>query len=119
MANSPWLVVRLKMTIELNPLSGTTVMVEVPDEPVVRIKLLGVTVSAKSGEGILEYWMSVEWDSVPLVPVTVMFPLPPRIPAWTVRVAATVPPDVRNTLVGASDQVVHAGGGQLIGGVEV
>ena len=119
MANSPWLDERLKKTIELNPLTGTTVMVEAPDEPAVRIKLLGVAVSAKSGGSTIEYWMIVEWESVPLVPVTVMFPLPPNSPAWTVRIDAAVPPDVRNTLIGASDQVVHAGGGQPIGGALV
>ena len=46
-----------------------------------------------------------EWDRLPLVPVTVMFP--PWVPADIVRVAAAVPLRASLTLVGLMDHVLH------------
>jgi hypothetical protein len=53
-----------------------------------------------------------EWDSVPLVPVTVMFPVAPWVPAIIVRVEVAVPLRGRLTVLGLMDHTLHCGEGQ-------
>ena len=48
-----------------------------------------------------------ECDRLPLVPVTVMFPPPPWVPATIVSVAVAVPLRGSLTLVGLMDHVLH------------
>jgi len=48
-----------------------------------------------------------EWDRLPLVPVTVMFPPLPWVPADIVSVAVAVPLGASLTLVGVMDHVLH------------
>jgi hypothetical protein len=54
--------------VPANPLTGATVIVEVPATPVFAVTLVGLAVIVKSWA-----WMTTvaEWDRVPLEPVTV------------------------------------------------
>jgi hypothetical protein len=51
-----------------NPFSAETVMLEVPRAPLLIVTLVGLAAIVKSW---IVYVMFVEWESVPLVPVTV------------------------------------------------
>ena len=62
------LVVTAKATVPLNPLTGATVMVEVPAIPTVVEMLVGLATTVKSWAW---YMIVAECDRLPLVPVTV------------------------------------------------
>jgi len=70
-------VLKVRDTTPLNPLTAVTVMVEDPEVPEEKVTLVGLAAIVKSCTVTVTV---AEWDSVPLVPVTV-----------TVNVAAVVP----------------------------
>ena len=58
----------VNVTVPVNPLTGATVIVDVPEPPEANVKLVGLAAMVKS----LTVKVTVaEWDNVPLVPVTV------------------------------------------------
>ena len=58
----------VRVTVPVNPLTGATVMAELAGEPALVVTLLGLAVTVKSWTVNVTV---VEWDSEPLVPVTV------------------------------------------------
>jgi len=59
----------VRVTVPVKPLTGATVMVDVPELPAAKVKLVGLAVMVKSTT-----WNStipVVWVRVPSVPVTV------------------------------------------------
>lgn len=60
--------VEVRATVPVNPLTGATVIVEVAVPPTKVVALVGLAVTVKS---VTATFTVAEWDSVPLVPVTV------------------------------------------------
>jgi hypothetical protein len=62
-----------RLMVPLNPFKLLRVIVEAPEEPAVMVRLLGLTVKAKSGcgEGLTVTVTATACDEDPLVPVTV------------------------------------------------
>src|SRR6266566_5414479 len=60
----------VRLTVPVKPLTGATVMVEVPDAPATIVTEVGLAMTEKSGTATLNVTVAA-WDSVPLVPVTV------------------------------------------------
>jgi hypothetical protein len=63
-------------TVPVKPLIAETVIVEVPAEPTETLTLVGLAVIVKSGAGDTVYVTVAEWESDPLVPVTVTVKVP-------------------------------------------
>lgn len=61
------------VTVPVNPLTGATVIVEVAVAPARMVTLVGLATIVKSG--VVTFTVA-EWDSVPLVPVTVTVNVP-------------------------------------------
>lgn len=62
------LMLEVKLTTPLNPSSAVTVIVEVPEAPARTVVVVGLAAIVKSWTVKV---VVAEWDSVPLVPVTV------------------------------------------------
>jgi hypothetical protein len=62
------LVVTARVTVPAKPFNGATVMVELAVTPALTVTLVGLAVTVKSWTW---YVTVTEWDSVPLVPLTV------------------------------------------------
>ena len=60
-----------RVTVEVNPLRGATLIVEVPATPSATVTLVGFADIEKSGAGVTLYVTGTKCDRVPLVPVTV------------------------------------------------
>jgi hypothetical protein len=58
----------LRVTAPVNPLTGVTVIADVPVAPAKIVRLLGLVVSVKSWTATVTV---TEWDTPPFVPVTV------------------------------------------------
>jgi hypothetical protein len=58
-----------RATVPVNPLTGDTVIVNVPEAPRLTVIEVGLAVMVKSTT--LTVMVAVEWESDPLVPVTV------------------------------------------------
>ena len=62
------LVVTARVTVPAKPLTGATVIIEVPGTPALSVTLVGLAFTVK----FWTWYVTVaEWDRVPLVPVTV------------------------------------------------
>ena len=59
----------VRATVPVNPLTGATVIVDVPEAPALTVIEVGLAVMVKSTT--FTVMLAVEWDSEPLVPVTV------------------------------------------------
>jgi len=68
--------VEARATVPVNPLSGATVIVEVAATPAATVTLVGLAVTEKSSGAATVTVTVVEWESVPLVPVTVTVYVP-------------------------------------------
>lgn len=60
-----------RVTVEVSPLRGATLIVEVPATPTATVTLVGFEDNEKSAAGVTRYVTCAECDRVPLVPVTV------------------------------------------------
>jgi len=60
--------VDVRATVPVNPFTGATVMVDDPETPTLTVIAVGAAVTEKSVTATLTV---AEWDSEPLVPVTV------------------------------------------------
>jgi len=61
----------VRSTVPVKPLTPVTAMVEVPVSPTVTVTLTELADIVKSAGGAMVKATSTEWDSEPLVPVTV------------------------------------------------
>jgi hypothetical protein len=91
-----------RATVPVNPLTGATVIVDVPEPPEANEKLVGLAVIVKS---VIVPVTVAEWDRVPLVPVTVTV----YVPAGPEHDKVEVCEAPRTTLVGLRVQVKPAG----------
>lgn len=89
----------VKVTVPVKPLTGVTVIVDVPAAPARTVTLVGLAVTVKVGVPTLKVTVTV-CDKPPLVPVTIMVNVPPVV---KVHESVEVPEPV--TLVGVK---VHA-----------
>jgi len=62
--------------VPVKPLIADTVIVEVPAEPTATLTLVGLAVTVRSGAGDTVYVTVAEWETDPLVPVTVTVKVP-------------------------------------------
>jgi len=60
-----------RVTSPVNPFRGETLIVEVPGEPTTTVTAEGLAVREKSARRVTVKLTEAEWDSDPLVPVTV------------------------------------------------
>lgn len=65
--------VEANATVPVKPLTGATVIVEVPEPPAANVTVVGLAAMLKS---VTVKVTVAEWDSVPLVPVTVTVYVP-------------------------------------------
>jgi hypothetical protein len=63
----------------VNPPDGVTVIVEVPWLPAMKVMLVGLALSEKSGVDTITVIVAVVWASGPLVPVTVTVYVPATV----------------------------------------
>lgn len=78
------------MTVPVNPLRAATVMVEVPEYPLLMLKDVGDAESEKSGVVTCTV-MATVWVKDPLVPLTVTEYVPLLVPLGTVIVSVDWP----------------------------
>ena len=64
-------IVLVRSTVPVKPLTGLSVMVEVPVSPAKMLTLAGLALMMKSGAAVTVNETSTEWDSVPLATETV------------------------------------------------
>ena len=86
------LTVAVRLTVPLNPLTGVTLIVDVPDELVETVRLVGLAVIVKSGVVTWRVMTAVVWCRSPLVPVTVTVKSP-LVPAISDSVVLSNPPE--------------------------
>ncbi len=96
------------LTIPVKPLTGTTVMVEVPEAPASRgPTVVGLALTVRSGRRLTMTTTTVEWVRLPPVPVTVTLKVPSTEPS-TVSMEVPLPPrreGLSNTLMAPEEGV--------------
>ena len=97
-------------TVPVKPFVAETVIVEVPAEPTATLTLVGLAVTVKFGAAVTVNVTVTEWESDPLVPVTVTVKLPVVDPVHDRLEVPDVVVLVKATLVGDKVHVRPAEG---------
>lgn len=98
------------VTVPVKPFVAETVIVEVPAEPTATLTLVGLAVTVKFGAAVTVNVTVTEWESDPLVPVTVTVKLPVVDPVHDRLEVPDVVVLVKATLVGDKVHVRPAEG---------
>ena len=106
-------IVAERVMVPANPFRLVTLIAELADCPLMMLKDVGFALIEKVGGGTIVNDAMVEWDKLPLVPVTFTLNVPVGPPTSEVKVKVedAVPPEDNTTLVGLTlqpGQLAHA-----------